>query len=65
MLLYYEVNDIARELNLSADAIRGMTRSGRLRPTATTPRGVRLFDDETLERLRRERAAQAHKPRAN
>jgi MerR-like DNA binding protein len=62
MKLMYEVSDLARECGLTADAIRAMTRTGRLTPTATTPRGVRLFDDDALMQLRRERAARPMKP---
>jgi DNA-binding transcriptional MerR regulator len=65
MMKLYEVTDVSRALGVSADAIRHLTRSGRLTPTATTPRGLRLFDAEALERLRRERAVQARKPRAH
>ncbi len=54
-LQLYEVADAARLLGLSAAMVRVLSESGRLPVAATTPRGVRLFDPDAVEALRRER----------
>lgn len=58
-LQLYEVADAARLLGLSAAMVRVLSESGRLPVAATTPRGVRLFDPDAVEVLRRERARAA------
>lgn len=48
-------SDAARLLNLAADTIRHLERSGRL-PAVKTHSGMRLFNREDVLRLREERA---------
>ncbi len=57
MRVLWEVQDVARRVNLSADSIRQHERLGRLPAFARTPRGLRLFDPETVESFAAERAA--------
>ena len=51
----FEVADAARVLGLSSAMVRVLSERGRLPVAATTPRGVRLFDPDAVEALRRER----------
>ena len=54
-----EVNDAARALGVSAAMVRVLSGNGRLAVAATTPRGVRLFDPDAVETLRRARERDA------
>jgi len=47
--------DVAAILGLSSQSVRLMARYGGLPPAAVTPGGVRLFDPESVLRLRAER----------
>lgn len=42
----------ARVLGLAESTVRKLTRTGRLRPVATTETGIRLYDRAELERYR-------------
>lgn len=58
--LLLEVGEAARMLQVSTEGVRGLVRSGDLRCTARTHRGVRLFhqgDVEALVLARSRRAA--------
>lgn len=50
-----ETGDVARRLDLTPDGVRALVRTGRLPSAVSTPRGVKLFDPVTVERLRLER----------
>lgn len=54
-LMLLEVNDAAQALGVSPALVRVLAVSGRLSVAATTPRGVRLFDPDAVEALRRDR----------
>ncbi len=51
-----EPGETARRLKLSVERVRQLADAGVLPVAARTGRGIRLFDRETVERLRRERA---------
>lgn len=55
-------SEVARICEVSAESVRLWAKSGRLRPTATTESGVRLFSREDAERfaLERRRLSDAH-----
>ena len=53
----WETADVARELKVVPATVRALARAGKLRVVASTPRGVRLFKPEDVERLRSARAA--------
>jgi DNA-binding transcriptional MerR regulator len=57
---YFEVNDAAKALDLSASTVRILVERGTLRPTARTRRGVALFDPVEVERLRQQRERRQH-----
>jgi len=50
-----EVGDVARVLGVSKDLVRLLVKDGRIVPTATTLRDLRLFAPGDVEALRRER----------
>ena len=58
MHIFWEPQDAARELNLSADSVRALERTGQLQVAARTPRGLRLFDPVVVEKLAQTRARQ-------
>lgn len=49
-------SDVANILGLSAAGVRDAADDGRLRVAASTPKGMRLFSREDVERFRRDRA---------
>jgi DNA-binding transcriptional MerR regulator len=57
-----EVGDVARILGVSKDLVRLLVKDGRIVPTATTLRGLRLFAPGDVEALRRERERRPTKP---
>ncbi|MBI3455180.1 MAG: MerR family transcriptional regulator [Candidatus Rokubacteria bacterium] len=55
MKKFLESADVARALGLTPAGVRVLARAGRLRVTAVTPRGGRLFRPAEVEALRRVR----------
>ena len=51
-----EAMDVARRLGVGPARVTAMARQGTLKPYATTPRGLRLFTDAEVERVRQLRA---------
>jgi DNA-binding transcriptional MerR regulator len=56
----YLVSDVAQALGITDHGVRFLERAGRCPAFARTPGGVRLFDIDTIERVRRERANLKH-----
>jgi DNA-binding transcriptional MerR regulator len=54
-LQLFEIGDAARELKVSTTMVGLLVKAGRLPVAATTPRGLRLFDPDAVEALRRVR----------
>jgi hypothetical protein len=50
-----EAADAGKVLDLTPGMVRVLVETGRLRPVAITPRGVRLFEPRDVEALARER----------
>jgi len=59
MLKLLEVGDISRLAEITPAAVRQRVASGELVPVAVTPRGVRLFSAEQVERFLERRRARA------
>ncbi len=51
----FMTNDVALKCGVSAQTVRLWEKTGRLIATVRTPRGVRLFDPESVARLAEER----------
>jgi DNA-binding transcriptional MerR regulator len=49
-------SDVANILGLSAAGVRDAADDGRLRVAASTPKGMRLFTRDDVERFKRDRA---------
>jgi DNA-binding transcriptional MerR regulator len=52
---YLLVGDVARRADRSAAAVNLWVKNGDLKPSATTPGGVRLFDERQVEEFLRRR----------
>ena len=67
METFLEAHDAGRALDLSTARIRQLVTEGVLVAAARTPRGIRLFRAEAVEKLRRvreaRRAARSTRPR--
>jgi len=59
MLQLLESADVARLIERTPGTVRHLVKSGRIRPVAITPRGLRLFRLEDVENFRRQRAVRA------
>jgi hypothetical protein len=55
MLMLLEPGDVARRLGRSTTTVRLLTMAGVLKPIATTPRGVKLYDPEAVALLAQRR----------
>jgi len=53
-----EPGDVARELGLSYGGVRSLILRGKIQPYMKTRRGVNLFRQEDVERLRKSRAGE-------
>jgi len=53
---FYLTSQVARIFEVSSETIREMERSGRL-PAVKTPTGVRMFDPQTVARVKAQREA--------
>jgi DNA-binding transcriptional MerR regulator len=65
MTTLLEAMDVARRLGVGPARVTAMARQGTLVPFATTPRGLRLFTEAEVERLRAERAQRCVRAAAN
>lgn len=59
MAVAHTIGEVARELGLPTSTLRYYERAGLLRPAGRTSGNYRIYDTETVERLRFIRAAQA------
>jgi DNA-binding transcriptional MerR regulator len=53
MIVLSETSDAARALGVSEKRLRRLVEREIVQPTARTPRGTMLFDDQDLERARK------------
>ena len=52
---YFESGDVAQSLDCSASYVRVLVQQGRIKPVATTARGVQLFNPDDVHALAAER----------